>query len=160
MSNFLGENEDQSTILPIIPLVIENNKEEKPIDKSKKITWELKTGSGRQLPSTYKKTIHRFEEGTEFEFIQLIYDVKEVFKQNSIAAGPQRDNIIKNLLLGESLEIYQSAMKDLRQPTGTGTALQAITNDMVKSAMQELGKSVFPFRALDKQKAYMQRNMK
>ena len=147
-------------MLLIIPLVIESNKEEKVVDKSKGITWELKMGSRKQLPAMYKKMISCFEEETEFEVNQLIYNIREVFKQNKIITDMQRNNIIENLLLGESLDIYRGMLKDQRQPTEEGRELFDITKEMVKTAMQELRKTVFLFCTLDKQKAYMQRNMK
>ena len=80
MSNFLDKNNNNSALQPIIPLAIKNNKEDKVVEKLKRIMQELKTGSRKKLPATYKKSINCFKEGTEFELIQLIYNIKEVFK--------------------------------------------------------------------------------
>ena len=120
--SFLKLNENGA--VPIIPLVIKKEEEEN-YDKTKFITLELKSKVGNQFPTTYKKAIKRFEEGTPHEFITLIHDLQEIFIHNKTTAAIQRDAVIQNLLLGELLDTYRTALEeklvDPNDPTKTNT---------------------------------------
>ena len=72
---------NENGVVPIIPLIIKKDEEE-IYDKTKYITLELKSKVGNQFPTTYKKAIKRFEEGTPHKFITLIHDIKEIFMHN------------------------------------------------------------------------------
>ena len=139
---FLKSNENG--VFLIIPLIIKKDKEE-IYDKTKYITLELKSKVGNQFPTTYKKAIKRFEEGTPHEFITLIYDLQEIFMHNKTTSANQRDAVIQNLLLGESLDTYKAALDERLVDPNNPTKKIKATKDIVKKAMQELAKVVFPF---------------
>ena len=153
------ENHENGANQPIIPLVIEKEADLES-EKGKYIQLEIKTRAGRDFPTSYKKYIRRFEEGSPYEFITLIHDLKEVFAQNRTNSGDSRDSVIQNLLRGESLDTYRASLEDLRQDQNNAGNLLNCTPEFVKKAMQEVAKTVFPFRSLDKQKAWMEREMR
>ena len=140
--NFSKSNENGA--VPIIPLVIKKDEEE-TYDKTKFITLELKSKVGNQFPTTYKKAIKRFEEGTPHEFITLIYDLQEIFTHNKTTSANQRDAVIQNLLLGESLDTYKAALDERLVDPNDATKKIEPTKEIVKEAMQELAKVVFLF---------------
>ena len=102
MSPNFTKHDDEGISAPVILLVIDYSSNKKQ-DKSKYIQIEIKTQVNKNFPALYKKNIRRFEEGTPFEFIQLIQDLREVFTQNKTAAATHRDAVIQNLLQGESI---------------------------------------------------------
>ena len=81
MTPHFSKHVDKDIPAPVIPLIINYSSAEKQ-DKSKYIQLEIKTQVNKNFPALYKKNIRRFEEGTPFEFITLIQDLREVFTQN------------------------------------------------------------------------------
>ena len=159
MAPHFSKHADDGIPSPVIPLVIEYGSMEKE-DKTRYIQLEIKTLVNKNFPSVYKKNIKRFEEGSPFEFIQLIQDLREVFTQNKTDAAASRDAVIQNLLRGESLDTYRVSVEDLQEDESDSDKEFPLDKEMIKKAMQELAKTVFPFRALDKQKSWMERDMK
>ena len=113
MSPKLLENSENGLNQPIIPLIIEKESQNER-EKSKYIQLEIKTRAGWDFPTTYKKYIRRFDEGSPYKFIVLIHDLREVFLQNRTSNGGSRDLVIQNLLRGESLDTYRAALEDAR----------------------------------------------
>ena len=71
-------NEENGVFSPIIPLIIEKEPE-KDGEKTKYIQLEIKARAGRDFPTTYKKYVRRFDDGTPYEFVTLIHDLQEIF---------------------------------------------------------------------------------
>ena len=159
MSPNYQTSEENEEIQPIIPLIIEKEAD-KDSEKTKFIQLDIKTKAGRDFPTTYKKFIRRFDKGTPYEFVVLIQDLQEIFSQNKTTLGSNRDSVIQNLLRGESLDTYRAALGDLIIDPEDATQTLVISQQIVKAAMKDVAKTVFPFRALDKQKAWMEREMK
>ena len=159
MSPNYQTSDENEEISPIIPLIIEKESD-KESEKTKYIQLEIKTKAGRNFPTTYKKFVRRFDEGTPYEFVVLIQDLQEIFLQNKTTQGSNRDSVIQNLLCGESLDTYRASLGDLIVNPEDANQTLVISQQIVKAAMKDVAKTVFPFRALDKQKAWMEREMK
>lgn len=128
-------------------------------NKTKYITLELKSKVGNQFPTTYKKAIKHFEERMPHKFIMLIHDLKEIFMHNKTTLAIQHNAVIQNLLFGELLNTNKTSLEKYLVNPNDATKTIKITMEIVKSSMQEFAKIIFPFCALDKQKAYMERHM-
>ena len=67
------------------------------------------------LPSTtYKKYVRVFEEGTPYQWIELIIDLNEIWTQNSVNGLTDRTTTIQALLKGESVTSFETALEDVR----------------------------------------------
>ncbi len=153
----MNKNQVRS-LQPVLPLTTEAL-ESPDKDKTKFISMELKARVGAPASSpSYKKYVRKFEEGTPQEWIDLRRDILEIWTQNGITGATDRTSTIRALLRGESLTTFETALADARQDAeGAETALSA---EMVEIAMDNVTKSVFPHRALEIQKLWMQRGMK
>jgi hypothetical protein len=145
-------------VLPLLPEVLPT----KDQDKSKFINFELKSRAGQPAGSTtYKKFVRVFEEGSPQQWIDLIRDLEEIWMQNSVNGPTDRTSTIRALLKGESLTAFETALEDVRaDPDPNVVALQALTNEHIGLAMDQVSNSVFPHRALEIQKLWMVRGMK
>ena len=146
-----------SSLQPVLPLVPEKLPSHEE-DKGKFISIDLKTRVGGPAGgATYKKYVRKFEEGNPQEWIDVRQDIKEIWTQNSIAGGTDRASTIRALLRGESLTAFETALQEARSVDGEELA---ITPAMVTTAMNAVTVSVFPHRALEIQKLWMNRAMK
>ena len=85
-------------------------------DKTKFIWYKLKPRAGQPAGSTtYKKFIWIFEEGTLQQWINLAWDLKEIWGQNSIQGPTDWVSTIRALFKGETLTAFDIALKDARQ---------------------------------------------
>jgi hypothetical protein len=146
---------------PVLPLLAEK-KEGLEEDKSNYISLELRSRADGPKNSTqvYKKFIKKFEEGTPQEWIDLMRDVKEVWTQNSITSGNDRAATVRSLLRGDSLTAFETALEDQRGGGSDAVAEVSLTPEMVQEALDSVTRIVFPHRALEIQKLWMQRGMK
>ena len=145
------------SLQPVLPLMPEKlpTKEE---DKSNFISFELKTRVGQPDNGTkYKKFVRKFEEGTPQQWIDLIRDMAEIWTQNSINGGTDRASTVRSLVRGESLTSFEAALQDAR--TDEGGEEQPITAEHVEVALDAVASTVFPHRALEIQKLWMNRRM-
>ena len=145
-------------VLPLVPEALPGLEE----DKSQFISLELKTRAGGPATSTYKKYVRKFEEGTPQQWIELLKDFDEIWQQNSINGGADRTATVRSLLRGDSLTAFNTALEDERIPEegGEGEAPLAITAEMVTVALAAVTKTVFPHRALEIQRLWMQRGLR
>jgi hypothetical protein len=116
MTNFSlhGGNLKPSPLQPVLPLVPESlpTKEQ---DKSKFISFELKSPAGQPAGSTtYKKFVCVFEEGTPQQWINLIHDLEEIWTQNSVHGPTDCASTICALLKGKSITAFKMALEDVR----------------------------------------------
>jgi hypothetical protein len=150
-----------STLQPVLPLLPEVLPT-KDQDKSKFIDFELKSRAGQPAGSTtYEKLVQVFEEGSPQQWIDLIRDLEEIWKQNSVNSPSDRTSTIRALLKGESLTAFKTALEDVRvDPDTNVNALQALTIEHIGRAMDQVSNAVFPHRALEIQKLWMVRGMK
>ena len=145
------------TLQPVLPLVPErlSTKEE---DKSKFVTFELKAQVGQPDTGTkYKKTVRKFDEGTAQQWIDVLRDLQEIWKQNSIQDGSDRAATVRVIVKGESMVAFEAALEEVRQDENG--VEQPLTENHVQEALNAVLASVFPHRALEIQKLWMNRRM-
>ena len=141
-------------VLPLIPEKIEITEEL----KSKLITFELKTKEGQgDGEMKYKKSVRMFDEGSVEQWIDLLRDLKEIWKQNSIKTGSDQVSTVRALVPGESLTAFESAIQDVRM--NEEGEEQEITTEHIQIALNAVSTTVFPHRALEIQKLWMNRRM-
>ena len=127
-------------------------------DKASFLTFELKTKEGQPESSTkYKKTVRKFEEGSPQQWIDLLKDLREIWKQNSIRDGSDRAATVRSLVKGESATAFEAALEESR--INEGAEEQPITEDDVERALNAVASTVFPHQALEIQKLWMNRRM-
>jgi hypothetical protein len=82
-----------NTLRPVLPLVAEKLTTIED-DKTRFITIELRARVNAPAGSaTYKRYIRKFEEGTAQEWIDLQRDINEIWVQNAITGGRNRQGI-------------------------------------------------------------------
>ena len=150
-----------SPLQPVLPLIPEALPT-KDQDKSKFVTFELKVRAGQPAGSTnYKKFVRVFEEGTPQQWIDLVRDLEEIWVQNSVNGPSDRTATIRSLLKGESLTAFDTALEDARvDPNPNNIAPLALTAEQIGTAMDSVATTVFPHRALEIQRLWMNRGMK
>jgi hypothetical protein len=141
-------------VLPLVPLKLPSVEE----DKGKFISFELKTRVGQPENGTkYKKSVRKFEEGSPQEWIDLLKDLEEIWTQNSMSAGQDRASTVRALLGGESETTFNAALQEAR--TNAEGVEQPLTVDHVKTSLAAVTESIFPHRALEIQRLWMNRRM-
>ena len=145
------------TLQPVLPLIPEKlpTKED---DKWAFLTFDLKMQFDQAENATkYQKNVRKFEEGTPQQWVDLIKDLREIWKQNGIEEGSDRVATIRSLIKGESGTAFETALQDLR--TNAGEEEKEITKENVELALQAVATTVFPHWALEIQKLLMNRRM-
>ena len=141
-------------VLPLVPIKLPTPDEE----KGKWLTFELQTRVGQPATATkYKKQCRKFEEGTPQEWIDLLRDLDEIWTQNAITGASDRTSSVRALVRGESCVTFDAALAAARE--GEDGVLAALTTDHISTALDAVALSVFPHRALEVQKTWMNRRM-
>jgi Tfp pilus assembly protein PilE len=115
--------------------------------------------TGAKAP-TYKMFCRRFDEGTAEQFILLLHNLDVLWTQNSLDTAADRLANLRAILRNESLTQFEASLEEQKQPTTARGATKELTNDMITKGLEEVAKSVFPYRALEIQKNWMRRIMK
>ena len=122
------------SLQPILPLIPEKLPT-KDDDKGAFLTFELKMQFDQAENGTkYKKAVRKFEEGTPQQWVDLVKDLKEIWKQNGIEEGSDRVATIRSLVKGESGTAFETALVDSR--TSEGDDEQPITKENVETALK------------------------
>ena len=139
-------------ILPLVPIPSKTPGE----DKSKFIAIDLRTraGGGEPTSGTYKKFVPLFEEGDPQAWIDFLKNLEEIWVQNSVSGPSDRKSTVRAILKGESLDAYDSALAE-RLSDG-----HAMTTEDTDEALKVVAKTIFPHRALESQKMWMNRMMR
>ena len=141
-------------VLPLVPIKLPTIDEE----KGKFISFELKTRVGQPASGTkYKKFVRKFEEGGPQEWIDLLKDLDEIWIQNSMDSGQDRASTVRALVGGESETTFDTALQEARTDA-EGVELD-MTVEHVQTALTAVTATVFPHRALEIQKNWMNRRM-
>ena len=141
----------------MLPLVRETTASAEE-ERGKCISFLLKLCVGQPDAGTkYKKYVRMFEEGSPQMWIDLVKDVKEIWTQNSMAGGADRAFTIRSLVRGESLTAFEATLQTVR--TNEEGVEVAITPEHVETAMVTVAATVFPHRALETQRLWMNRSM-
>jgi hypothetical protein len=150
-----------STLQPVLPLLPEVLPT-KDQDKSKFINFELMFHASQPAGSTTdKKFVRVFEGGSPQQWIDLIYDLEEIWTQNSVNGPSNQTSTIRALLKGASLTAFETALEDVRvDPDPNVNTLQALTIKHIGGAMDQTSNAVFPHCALEIQKLWTIQGMK
>jgi hypothetical protein len=118
----------------------------------------LKTRVGQPSDATeYKKCVRKFEEGNPQEWIDMLRDLEEIWTQNSMAGGPDRDSTVRTLVYGESAVAFETALQDAR--TAEEGQTSPISVEHINQALNTVTETVFPHQALETQQLWMNRKM-
>ena len=148
------------TIQPILPLV-KPKVERETIDKTKIVSFDLLVRAGAAgTSSKYKKFMLTFEEGTPSEWLDVLVGVREIWLQNSVTGPSDRVATVRAILKGDSRTAFDAALDDARVNPDNNAAQVALSNDHIEVALKAVTTIVFPFRALEVQKLWMQRIMR
>jgi hypothetical protein len=108
--------------------------------------------------TSFKMHLRVFEEGTPQQWLDLLHDVKIVWTQNGLNKAKDRVACLLAVLRGETKTAFESALVELAVDEDNN--IIELTNEMVELALKEVGKNVFPVRALELQRLWMLRYMR
>jgi hypothetical protein len=132
--------------VPPIPLITEKDEVDTQ-EKGSYLTVELRYTPADDDSKVYKKNIRYFKTGTPKQYIEFRADIKKVITGQAITTGPAQFAMVRTLLRGDALRVFNNKASKLADEEPASLVL----------SMNELGKHVFPVRALAKQKRYMRR---
>jgi hypothetical protein len=122
------------------------------------LSFELMARVGQPVTSTkYKKQVRKFEEGTPQQWIDLLRDLQEIWTQNSVNGGTDRASTVQVVVKGESISSFETSLQEAR--TNDDGEEQAMTSAHINTALNGVATTVFPHRALETQKLWMNRRM-
>jgi hypothetical protein len=155
-NNYKNKNPTFQPILPLVRVKLASDE----ADKSKFISFELKVraGTGAGTPS-YKKFMRTFEEGTPQEWMDVLTGLKEIWKQNTVNGPTDRAATIAAILKGDSRIAFDTALEDARIDEDEDVPVP-MTLEHIETSLRAVTDIVFPFRALENQKQWMNRYMK
>ena len=116
-------------------------------DKNSYLTVELRYTPADPDSRVYKKNVQYFKNGTPKQYIEFRADVTKVIVGQAITTGPAQYAMVRTLLRGDALRVFNNR--------ATQQGAETVAN--LKLVLNELGKHVFPVRALVKQKRHMRR---
>jgi hypothetical protein len=150
-----------NTLRLVLPLIAEKSTTVED-NKTRFITIELCARVNAPTGfATYKKYIRKFEEGTAQEWIDLHRDIQEVWVLNTITGGTDMASTARALLRGESLTSFEAFLEEgKRNDDEEDGALLPIDVVMVDTALTAVAITVFPHRALEIQRLWMNRGMR
>jgi hypothetical protein len=104
--------------------------------------------------------VAKFEDGTPAEWIDVVNALEEIWKQNYMNLAHDREASIKTILREAALTAFEASIDDSKeQPEDADddAADIALDNAMIKTALTDVSKNIFPHRALEIQKRWMRR---
>ena len=152
------------TVQPVLPL--SRVKLETDDDKTKYITLDLKVWAGAAAGTpSYKKTIKIFSSGSLQEWIDVLHDVRDIWRQNVVTRPEDRAGVIAAILRGDTLANFKTALEDARRDPDAmadddDANLLPLEVAHIQNALLEVAKMVFPHRALETQKLWMSKHMR
>jgi hypothetical protein len=141
-------------VLPLIPYKKSNVDEE----NGRYIAFGLKTRVGQPSDNTkYKKFVRKFEEGSSQEWIDMLKDLNEIWTQNSMTGRTDRASTVRAFVREESAVAFETALQDYKV-TAEGETVP-ISTEHVQESHKAVTETVFPHRALETQRLWMNRKM-
>jgi hypothetical protein len=150
-------------LLPPIPLVEETKEKDEKPNATDVIEFLLKQWAGSTATApTYKLKVTRFCEGTVLEWISSRKAITELWLQNSITSAQDKVSSISTILCRDSLTGFEEKIEELTISIDDigETVTIALTNKTVEEGLNAVAQMVFPFRALETQKEWMQQCMR
>jgi hypothetical protein len=119
---------------------------------------KVRAGTGVGTPS-YKKHMRTFDEGTPQEWMESLAGLREIWQQNTVNGAHDRAATVAAVLKGDSRIAFETAMEDARVDPNAAVPIP-LTVDHVEVSLRAVTTIVFPFRALETQKQWMNKYMK
>ena len=148
-SKFQQGNKEQkatNTYLPPIPI----EKKIKDLKKGEYVTVKCKTDPTSASSTSYEINVQIFSGGNPEEFLRWMKNFYRAATGQGATTGPTKFALARRLLEGGTLTAFENAAKDEATET----------NDTLKTVLKKVTASVFPVKALQKQKRYMRRFFK
>ena len=112
------EKNNQNLLLkPSLPLI---DKDPIDVDKTSTISFTLKVRPGGNNEHTYKKTMRLFAEGTPFDWLLTMRDLREVWKQNGLNGPADRASVVRAILRDDALAQFTTALELEQQADQAG----------------------------------------
>ena len=95
----------------------------------------------------------------------MLHDVKDIWRQNVVTRPADQAGVVTAILRGDTLTNFETALdQSRRQPDVVGLdgeeeELAPLSSEHINFALDEVAKSVFPYRALENQKLWMTKSM-
>ena len=152
-ATFSSKMAEYEISLHLIPAKIADDKH----NKTQYVTLELPTKRGAtasgETIAKYRKSIRTFEDGSPQEFVDVSQAFAEVWRQSSIDLPQDRMNILRMVFLGSAFDTLYTAVAESQ---GDGQ----LTNEDVTNGLEELAREVFPTKALENQKRWIEHELK
>ena len=132
---------------PPIPLERPTVKE---LKKQEYLTMKLRSDPADANSQTYDLTIQFFKTGTPEEWLLFQQDLNWVLTGQNITTGPQKFTMIRRLITGDTLAVFNNAAQEHGNET----------NQTFLRCLQDVTTHIFPQRALAFQKRYMRRYLR
>ena len=96
--------------------------------------------------------------------MEVLTGLKEIWKRNSVNSPTDRAATIAAIIRGDSLTAFETALEDARidpEPDDEDDPTPLVmTQERIENSLRAVTSVVFPFRALETQKIWMNRNMR
>jgi hypothetical protein len=144
-------------------LVEETKDKDKKPNATDLIKFLLKQRAGSTATApTYKLKVLTFCKGTVSEWISFRNAIAELWLQNGITSAQDKVSSISTILRGDLLTRFEEKIKELTTLTNDSGEMVtiALTDKTFGEGLNAVAQMVFPFRALEIQKQWMQRRMR
>ena len=139
-----GQGQSKRYVTPVIQF---ERPKAKDYDKSEILEFKLRSNPNDEHSTTYSLSIPYFKSGTPEELLVLIDSIQKVFVGQHATTGPQRYALVKWVLKGEALTVFEQAAAEAGNETLENLNL----------VLRSLKTHFFPCKALSTQKRYMRR---
>jgi len=125
-------------------------------------TLKVRASATGPNPQSYKLILRRFEEGTPEALIKAMQGLEEVWTQNSVGNVQDRIATIRTILRGASLGQFNAQLNELMRSENELGEVEMLpaTTEFVTESLNEVGRNVFPHRALENQKQWLRRHLR
>jgi hypothetical protein len=124
--------------------------ERKEVPKHLAVTFKLKNDPNAPDSATYEISLPKFRQGSPEAWLKLEDDFRNVFRGQGATTGPQQYAIVRRVLDGDALSVFNSHATELGNETLANLPL----------CFAAVAKHVFPHMALRAQRRFMTRDMR
>lgn len=141
-------NDSQEAVL--VPAIPYEKEAKKTMEKGHYQAYKLRTLPADPDSPVYEIQVAHFESGTPEEWLKFMSNIDQVFAGQDVTTGPPQYSIVRSLLKGDALTVFNTNAATLRSET--------VSN--LKDCLSALTTHIFPVSALQIQKRYMRRLLK
>ena len=147
-----------ATNLPLVRVVLQVEEDK---DKARYISFDLKVNADGAVTSPkYKKMVKTFDKGSLQEWFDFLSSIRKIWSQNRVNKVSDRSATVAAILKGDSLLAYESALAEARTDSTNLNITAPLAIDHIETALSAVADIVFPHRALEIQRLWMNRAMK